>query len=448
MSLSISPLLLNNSSFFFHKSSVLFKLIFFLLLLFQLLILSCSPAKRFTEKEQRPSKEEIPKEENTLITTSSELGINYSEIRVSLNGLIPEENLLVGSLVNLYNGDKKVASINSGNTISCYNDADMVELGINNQIFSGEKFFLASVNNEDFITLNGKRYRGRIQISASGNSIIIINVLPMEDYVKGVLAKEMPIGKGEENLEALKALAICIRTYAIQKIKDGKVHFDIYSDTRDQVYGGVNAETPLSNRATDATQNIILKYEGEPAIVFYHSTCGGYTEAVDNVFTTEEIPYLISVKDGNDPNCIISPKFNWEEKYTRELIVERLKKYSLLDNQNYTLEDIEILNRFDSGRVNEIKIIVEDEYGEEQSLIIQGNEIRGVIRNADGKSILWSTMFDISSYSSNIILSGRGFGHGVGLCQWGAISLSKKGWGYDKILYQYFPGTTVGKLND
>ena len=448
MSLSISSLLFKNPSFFFHKSSVLFKLFFLLLLLFQLFILSCSPAKRFTEKEQKPSKEEIPNEENTSTTTESELGTDYSEIRVSLDGIIPEENLLVGSSVNLYNGDKKVASINSGNTISCYNDEDMVELGINNQIFSGEKFFLTSVNYEDFITLNGKRYRGKIQISASGNSIVIINVLPLEDYVRGVLAKEMPVGKGEENLEALKALAICVRTYAIQKIKDGKVHFDIYSDTRDQVYGGIDAETPLSNQAADETQNLILKYEGEPAIVFYHSTCGGFTESADNVFTTEEIPYLVSVKDGNDPNCIISPKFNWEEKYSRDLIVERLKKYSLLDNQSYRLEDIEILSRFDSGRVNELQINVEDEFGDSRNIIIKGNEIRSVIRNANGKSILWSTMFDISIYSDNILLTGKGFGHGVGLCQWGAIALSKKGLSYDEILYHYFPGTSIERLDD
>ena len=98
--------------------------------------------------------------------------------------------------------------------------------------------------------------------------------------------------------------------------------------------------------------------------------------------------------------------------------------------------------------MDELQINLEDEYGGSQDLIIKGNEIRSIIRNANGKSILWSTMFDISTYSDYIVLSGKGFGHGVGLCQWGAIALSKQGWSYDEILYQYFPGTNVGRLND
>jgi stage II sporulation protein D len=266
--------------------------------------------------------------------------------------------------------------------------------------------------------------------------------------VKGVLAREMPTGKGTENLEALKALAVCVRTYAIQKMKDGKVYFDIYADTRDQVYGGVDDESPITNEATDETQNLILKYDGNPAIIFYHSTCGGCTESAENVFTKEPIPYLITVKDGDEPNCVISPRFNWEEKYSRELIVDRLKNYSLIENKNYTLEDISVMSRFNSGRVKELEINLIDDSGAEHLLVLRGNEIRSIIRNADGKSILWSNMFDVSTYSNYIILTGKGFGHGVGLCQWGAISLSKKGWSYDEILSHYYPGANTERVND
>jgi stage II sporulation protein D len=115
-----------------------------------------------------------------------------------------------------------------------------------------------------------------------------------------VLAKEMPLGKDGENLEALKALSVCVRTYAIQKMKAGKIYFDLYADTRDQVYGGVDAESPISNRAADETKNIILKYSDLPALIYYHSTCGGQTESSQNVFTKENIPYLTSIKDGNN----------------------------------------------------------------------------------------------------------------------------------------------------
>jgi SpoIID/LytB domain protein len=84
----------------------------------------------------------------------------------------------------------------------------------------------------------------------------------------------MPLGKKEENFEALKALAICIRTYAVKKMKDGKIYFDLYADTRDQVYAGADAESPLSNKAVEETKSMILKYKGSQAIIFYHSTCG------------------------------------------------------------------------------------------------------------------------------------------------------------------------------
>jgi stage II sporulation protein D len=267
----------------------------------------------------------------------------------------------------------------------------------------------------------------------------------MEDYVKGVLAKEMPVGKNEENLEALKALAVCVRTYAQKKLKDGKIYFDIYDDTRDQVYGGMDAESPLSNRAAGETKNLILKYDGTQATLFYHSTCGGYTESSQNVFTKEYVTYLKGIKDGSEPYCKISPRFEWTETYGKELIISRLKNYSLLNDLNYRLEDISILSRFNSGRVNEMEIKVVSNSSEKKTIIIKGNEIRSILRTSDGKMILWGTMFDVSKKSNSIVLSGKGFGHGVGLCQWGAIALSQKGWSYKDILEHYYPGTELGQ---
>jgi len=414
-----------------------------------LFLLSCSPTKRFTEEEEKTDKTE-KKDESTKNTNEEESKdeFNFTEIRVLMQGIIPSESLLLESAVYLFNDDSKLALIKAGNTINCFNDDGKIRLEINDQKFIGEKFYLTSTDSDPIIKLNGKRYRGKIQISSSSSSIDIINVLNLEDYVKGVLAKEMPVGKNGENFEALKALAICIRTYAIQKMKDGKLYFDIYADTRDQVYGGVNAESSNSNQAVEETNNLVLQYGEKIATVFYHSTCGGYTESSSNVFTNEHIPYLISVKDGNEPNCIISPRFQWEEIYSRELFVSRLRNSSLLDSQNYSLEDISVLSRFHSGRVDELEIKLHSNDEVEKIIIIRGNEIRSIIRNADGKSILWSTMFDVSLKSNSVVLSGKGFGHGVGLCQWGAISLSRKAWNFTEILDHYYPGTSIEKIND
>ena len=279
---------LKQNSNYLLKSFKTSNAILFTLVLMILFFLSCSPTKRFTEKEEKNDKTETEETSTKNIEEGkSETEFNFAEIRVSMQGLIPSESLLIESQVYLFKDESKLALVNSGNKINCFDNDGKITLKINEQNFDGKKFYLSSAENEEIIKLNGKRFRGKIQISSSGNSIDIINVLSLEDYIKGVLGKEMPVGKNGENSEALKALAVCVRTYAIQKMKDGKLYFDIYADTRDQVYGGVDAETPNSNKAVEETNNLVLKYEGNAATIFYHSTCGGYTESSANVFTKE-----------------------------------------------------------------------------------------------------------------------------------------------------------------
>lgn len=435
--------------FSFFKSHIFLRSVFHILVLIILLLLSCTPTKRVLEKGEVKDKTEMENETDEDVKGEETLSeFSFSEVRVSMQGLLYPESLVIGSPAYLFNDGNKIALIKSGNTIKCFNDNGSLSLKIKEEIFIGEKFSLTSSETDEVIKINGKKYRGKIQITSSGNSIDIINVLYLEDYVKGVLGKEMPLGKNEENLEALKALAVCVRTYAIQKMKDGKVYFDIYADTRDQVYGGVDAESSVSNRAVDQTEKLILKYNNKPAIIFYHSTCGGITESSANVFTKDEIPYLKGCKDGDEPNCKISPRFQWEETFSKELIISRLKNYALIENQNYLLENIYVISRFSSGRVNELEINLSNNSGEVKSVIIKGNEIRSILKNADGKSILWSTMFEVSLKSNSVILKGKGFGHGVGLCQWGAIALSQSGSTYQEILNHYYPGTKIERIDD
>ena len=389
---------------------------------------SCTPSERFAKKEKT--------------------NVNASEVRVLLNDFSASESLNIESPVFLNDETNILTQIQAGSKVDCFVNNSRVSTKVNGKNYTREKFILSSVDDDAIININGKRYRGKIQVSSSNNSIDLINIVNLEDYVKGVLSREMPLGKNDENYEALKALAVCVRTYAMRKTQDGKVYFDLYDDTHDQVYGGVDAENPLSNKAADETKNLILQYESEPALIYYHSTCGGYTESSENVFTRNPVPYLITIKDGDDAYCKISPRFQWEEVYTRDEIVNRLKNYSLLDNSNYELKDISINDKFESGRVSELEINVVDEIGKQKSVLLKGNEIRSILRTADNKNILWSIMFDLSTNSNSVVLQGKGFGHGVGLCEWGAIALSRKGWKYKAILQHYYPGTNVEKYND
>ena len=407
-----------------YKSFQPFLLFYLFLIIALTFFFSCTPSERFTKKEETISFD--------------------SELRVLLNEYNEKEFLNVESPAYLNDYSSRLALIKPGSSIQIFNKDDNLGLTVNGKDYLGKKFFLSPANSAEIIKLNGKKYRGKIVISSSEYNISIINLVFLEDYVKGVLAKEMPLGKNNENFESLKALAICIRTYAIIKMSDGKINFDLYSDTRDQVYGGFDAENPMSNKAVDETKNLVVEYGGKPALLYYHSTCGGYTESSTNVFSNEPIPYLISIKDGDEPYCKISPRFKWQEIYEKEKIVDRLRNYSLLDDANYELEDISVISNFESGRVAELEVNLFGHNEEKKLIILKGNEIRSILRTSDNKSILWSTLFDLSINSNSVVLNGYGFGHGVGLCQWGAIALSQKGSSYEEILQHYYPGTTIG----
>jgi stage II sporulation protein D len=423
-----------------HQINFYYKIFLFFLLL--LLVLSCSATKRFPSDTER----QTPGKDNTEVVTDPVANINLSKVRILLDETESTTHLTFQSPVYLTVKNNKVALIKPGNTIECINNGDGIKVAINDQRFEGENFFLEAV--EDNITFNGNSYRGIIQLSASRNFIGVVNHTTLEDYVKGVLSKEMPLGKGEENLEALKALALCVRTYAVIKIREGKSLYDLFDDTRDQVYGGLKAENPLSNKAADETQNMILRFDGTPAVLYYHSTCGGSTEAANNVFVKNEIPYMMGIEDGDEPYCKISPRFEWTEKYSEDKIIQRLKKASLLDVGEYVLDEINISSRFNSGRVNEIQFLVKDFSGKEKTISVFGNQIRYVLRTSDNKGILWSNFFDINFDGNVLEIYGKGFGHGVGLCQYGAIALSKNGRSYSEILKHYYPGIEIGLLND
>ena len=407
----------------------------FILLSFALLLVSCSSTKRF------PNSESTENVDRTVYT-------NFSSVRVLLDESDAAYHLSIQSPVYLYGNDEKLAYIESGNTVECINDYNEVKLIISDKVFTADAFFMKPADKETSVKFNGRGYKGNLKLVGLGGSIGIINQLSLDDYVKGVVAKEMPIGKNSENFEALKAFSICVRTYTLKKISEGKSFYDLYDDTRDQVYGGLNAESPLSNRAVEESINKILTYDGKIASIYYHSTCGGRTESANNVFTKKEIPYMMGIKDGNSPNCNISPKFEWKEIYSHNDIIKRLKRSSLIKSENFTIDDIYVKSRFNSGRANEMVFELVDEYGERKNVSIFGNKIRSIIRTASSKNILWSTLFDVSFTKNNLELIGNGFGHGVGMCQYGAISLSRNGWSFIDIIKHYFPGIEIKHLND
>ncbi len=392
----------------------------------------CSVSGRYSEKER------------------TSISIKEKSIRVQL---IEETNSvslnLKTPILVADRNNRKIALIHFGNRLRFIAFDGGLMLRIQDKKYESKYFELIPGNNKNKITLNDRDYEGRIKIYNTGDNIQVINTLPIEEYLRGVVPAEMPVGNGDDNFSALKAFAICARTYAIMKINEDKPNYDVYADTRDQVYSGLKVENKKANMAINETKGMVLTYRDKPAIIFYHASCGGHTEKASDVFNVPDLPYLKGVKDGDPPNCSIAPNFSWQEIYTRPQFIQRLINSKLLSDESYTLTRVKILNRFSSGRVDNLEVTLRNSKDEIKTVIIHGNNIRNVIRTSDNKNILRSTMFDIrTDTNNNVIINGKGNGHGVGLCQWGAINLSRHGKSYKDILNFYFPGTKIMRYYD
>lgn len=405
-----------------------------------ILISGCSGSARFTSENDT---------NNRTKDNSADESYEANAIRVLMDNPAEYFSWGVEEPVFLFVDGKKSAVVNEGNNFRFTADGNEVNLIINDKNFNGKSISFTSKESSTGIKFKGKNYRGAIKIIAFNNQLTIVNSLSLEDYLKGVLPLEMPVGKNNENFEALKAFAICARTYSFNKLNENKNTFDVFIDTRDQVYGGKNSEKEISNKAVNETRGEILTYKGGPAITFYSASCGGHTENVRNVFTFVKAgaPYLEGVVDGEEPYCSITPRFEWEEKYSEEVFIQRLKNAGLINNTGYNISDVEVASRFESGRVNELKITLGSNDSDDKVVSVFGNNIRSVIRTGDDRGILRSAMFEINKNSDGeITINGKGYGHGVGLCQWGTIYLSHEGWNFKNILDHYFPGTSIEQI--
>ncbi len=296
------------------------------------------------------------------------------------------------------------------------------------------------------IGVNGKHYRGAICLfrNVAGN-LTALNELDLESYVRGVVPVE--IGRGNRHiLEALKAQAVAARTYAYRKVQKSNGVLD--ATISDQVYGGVDVESNWTNRAVEATTGEILTYEGEPIRAFYSSTCGGRTEPGVDVWPQIEAPYLKGVADnfGQGDFCRASPHYRWVELWSGDELDSLLKK-GLQARGAYTprwgrVTNLTVLSRFPSGRIRELEIDFEN-----GKTILHGNSLRWLLKPPD-RPLLRSTLCRFVTYRrmgnlEAVLIVGAGNGHGVGMCQWGAMGMAKAGYNYRQILGHYYRGTQL-----
>ena len=284
---------------------------------------------------------------------------------------------------------------------------------------------LIESDDPEAVLINGRLFRGNIQFIKRNSKILVVNRIGLQDYIKGILYQE---ASHYWPMEALKAQAIVCRSYALYQMQENKQKdFDVTSDIYSQVYGGQESERFRTNKAVDETDGKVLFYQGKVIPAYFHATCGGHTEDASLLWNIDLAP----LKGVVCPYCRESPHYSWHYDLP---IKEIAKKLSGAGFKITNIKDISIEGKDKSGRITNLIIT-----GEEGDIKISAKDFRGTI----GPNIIRSANFSVSIAGSDMVFEGFGWGHGVGLCQWGAYFMAKDGKNADQILKYYYPGINV-----
>jgi stage II sporulation protein D len=301
-----------------------------------------------------------------------------------------------------------------------------------------------------------RRYRGELWISATDSGLLVVNRVPVEDYLRGVVPLELGT-RAASDAAALEAQAVAARSYTYVRVpRDERMPaagYHMTATVQHQVYGGVEAEHPVVDAAVFATRGLVLRFNGAVVDGPYASSCGGRTARPSEVWAGgRDHDYLLSVSDIDPrtgrPFCELSPRHAWQasfdEPLLRQAVVRHLGARGARGTTAPAVQGVAVGRRTPSGRV--ATLVVRTDRG---SITLTGPEIRDALRDARG-AILASTYFEVDREArsgdrvTGLALRGTGNGHGVGMCQWGAIGRARAGHDARAILRHYYPGTVVG----
>ena len=419
--------------------------------------------------------------------------LNQTEINIGGDGTFKIYNLKSNSLVSEErNKIVKLLAHDKG--------IEILEKGV----YSGPIKIIPAGNTKIVVVFNGQKYRYRgnieIDIDKEHRKLNVINIISIEEYLYGVLKKEI---SPRWPKEALKAQAVAARTFAIFNMnKYIDKGYNICASTNSQAYGGVNHEDPLTNKAVDETRGVIITYKGKPINAVYHSDSGGYTEDSENVWGSF-LPYLRSVESKYEEK-VSPPHHTWSYSINEKDLTEKLQKQGYEINSVVSIEPVK---KSETGRTSEVVFITDNN----KVINMKTNDFRSLI----GADLIRSTLFNIEAIGkesnitedikdkkeiedkeeqkesikeileqkkdwtikellelmkknkeerekekeeevlkveivkSNIpltfIFSGSGNGHGVGMSQWGAYGMALQGYRYQDILKYYYQGINIIK---
>jgi len=269
---------------------------------------------------------------------------------------------------------------------------------------------------------------GFVHLVRKGKGFLVINRVDLEEYVKGVVPAEV---SSTWHPEMLKAQAVAARTYALyQQMLSVTREYDVAATVQDQVYRGKQGIDAGILRAVEDTRGLVVTYQDAPIYAAFSSTAAGLTEDAMNVWS-KEYPYLKGVEC---PFDLASPYYQWKSSFKIDTLEENLRQQGFSVG---TIAAITPLSFSRGGRVATLRVLHSG--GE---LFLRGEELRKAV----GYTIIPSTQFAIESIGRDMVLSGFGAGHAVGMCQWGAKELAELGYSFSTILQYYYPGTELKNM--
>jgi stage II sporulation protein D len=318
---------------------------------------------------------------------------------------------------------------------------------------ASEMIALLATDPAALVRVNGKTYRGLVEVVRDTAGLTVVNRLLLESYLLGVVSAEMG-RRNQSEFEALKAQAIVSRTYALRNLRRrAALGFDLHAGVSDQVYTGTVSETPEGRDAVTMTRGQVLTHRGVPIDAFYYSTCGGQTADGTEAFRAASRSYLRSFADVDEHGqvyCRISPRYRWREEWTGDALRATLRRtlpgtVGVRADRADEVRDVWVAQRTGSGRVGRLGIALRADH-----VMVDGPVVRQVLRPASG-DLLRSAAFALTAVRSGrevtrLVAEGSGAGHGVGMCQWGAVGRSRAGQDSADILAAYFPGATLQRL--
>jgi len=358
-------------------------------------------------------------------------------IRIALSHSLPQAEVQGADTVYLSDQDHSAAIVPGQSWKLLPASGGLIIQTSQGQTLGPIRGFVRIYSRSPFL-INQREFSGPAEIrQATDNGLLLVMEAELEKYLLGVVSAEM--GSGRQELEALKAQAVASRSYALTRIgASPEAGYDIEAGVQHQAYDGSDVVSPLIRKAVEDTRGQVLTCDGKVIAANFHSTCGGRTALPSEVWQAvdEKFPFLKSTKDDR---CNISPRYSWQDTVTAREMLDKI-----FPNQPQAkIRNIEILKRSNSDRVQALKVSADC-----GDTVLYKDKIRfGLSANP-----VLSTRFNLKvqrdeeSLVSCIILEGSGYGHGVGLCQWGAIGMARAGKGYKNILKHFYKGVEIKRI--